>query len=243
MIRPGRQQPGSAGLSDPGLVRARNEDAMLMDDRRQLWVVADGMGGHAGGAEASAAVISHLGFMRTGWPDPRALAADLIARLEDAHAAIRAANATGGTSGSTVACLAVFPPFALVTWCGDSRVYRLAPRGPLCRVTRDHTVVQRLVDEGLIAETDAESHPQSHVLTRAVGATETLELDFAQLLLTGGERFLLCSDGLTRVADEPAIDAALRESRGPERACARLIALAHEGGAPDNVTAIVVDLP
>jgi protein phosphatase len=224
-------------------VRARNEDAMLLDDRRRLWAVADGMGGHAGGAEASAAVISHLRFLRTGWPDPRALAADLIARLEDAHSAIRAASAADGPSGSTVVCLAVFPPFALVAWCGDSRVYRVSPRGGLDRVTRDHTLVQRLVDEGVIAESDAEGHPQAHVLTRAVGATERLELDFEQLRLGPGERFLLCSDGLTRVAGDAAIAAALAEARAPERACARLLDLAREGGAPDNVTVVVVDLP
>jgi serine/threonine protein phosphatase PrpC len=224
-------------------VRARNEDAMLVDDRRGLWAVADGMGGHAGGAEASAAVIAHLRYMRTGWRDPRALAEDLIARLEDAHAAIRAANAGGAVSGSTVACLAVFAPHALVTWCGDSRVYSIAPRAPLRRITRDHTLVQQLVEGGMIAEAEVETHPQAHVLTRAVGATERLELDFEQLRLTGGDRFLLCSDGLTRVAAEPSIAEALQECAAPERACERLLELARRGGAPDNVTAIVVDLP
>lgn len=241
-MTPGPQR-ASCGLTHAGLVRAANEDAMLLDDRRGLWAVADGMGGHAGGAEASAEVVTCLGLVRTQWADPRALAADVIGRLENAHDAIRTRSARlgRGAAGSTVCCLTAHGAHALVIWCGDSRVYRLRPREPMRRITRDHSLVQGLVDAGRISEAEAEGHPHAHVLTRAVGATERLALDFEQLDLRRGDRFLLCSDGLTRPVEDAAIAAALAAGGGPETAGRALMDIALARGGPDNITLAVVD--
>lgn len=234
----------SAALTHPGRVRAHNEDAVLADDRRGLWAVADGMGGHAGGAAASATVIERLGAVRGHWTTARALAADVIGRIEDAHAAIRrrTAETGGGTAGSTVVCLAVHGVHALVAWCGDSRVYRLRPRGALLRLTRDHSVVQGLIDAGQLTEAEAETHPQAHVLTRAVGATEDLALDFAQVDLRSGDRFLLCSDGLTRPLPEGDLAELLSGLRHPQAVCDALLDRVLAQGAPDNISIVVVDV-
>lgn len=233
----------SAGLSHPGRVRTLNEDAFLRDDRRGLWAVADGMGGHAGGAEASAMVVDHLNGVRTGWAAPTALAADVFGRLEDAHAAIRAESArTGrGPSGSTVVCLTSFDHHALVVWCGDSRVYRFRPGHGLVQVTRDHSVVQGLIDAGHIAEADAETHPQAHVLTRAVGAGETVEIDSTQFGLGHGDRLMLCTDGLTRLLTAHEIAEAMARRQSPEALCEGLVDAVLARGAPDNVTVVIVD--
>lgn len=242
-ILPGPGQPlrrASAALTHPGLVRTHNEDSLLADDRRGLWAVADGMGGHAGGAEASRIVVESLARVRTLWADPRALANDIIARLEEAHALIRGASA-GGLSGSTVVCLAVHGVHALAVWCGDSRIYRHRPREPLHRVTRDHSVVQELIDAGRLDEADREQHPQAHVLTRAVGAMPLLGLDFGQLDIRPGDRFLLCSDGLTRPVPEAELAAALAGGLGPRALCERLVATVLERGGPDNVSLVIVD--
>jgi serine/threonine protein phosphatase PrpC len=243
-VLPGHGLRGtSAGATDTGHVRDHNEDALLADDRRGLWVVADGMGGHAGGAEASASVVTCVNHVRTTWTTAKALAQDVISRLEDAHEAIRARSRAngGGTAGTTVVCLVAFDRHGLVAWCGDSRLYRLRAGAPLEQISRDHTMVQTLVDHGQLAAEDAEAHPQAHVLTRAVGATPELQLDYQQLTLLPGDRFLLCSDGLTRPVPEMQIAQILREATVAQVACDRLLAQALAQGAPDNVTVVVID--
>ena len=233
----------SAGDTHPGLVRSHNEDSFIIDDRRRLWAVADGMGGHAAGDEASSAIVNALNHVRMIWNTPRALADDVIARIEDAHHAIRReSDRLGrGPAGATLACLTAFGPHALIAWCGDSRVYRRRGRGPLERLTRDHTMVQTLIDEGRLAEEAAESHPQAHVLTRAVGAADALALDFRQVDILSGDRFLLCSDGLTRPVPEPEIQAALDDAAGARAGVEALLRRALDAGAPDNVTVVLVD--
>lgn len=232
----------SAAVTHTGLARELNEDAYVCDDSRSLWAVADGMGGHARGEVASAVVVEHIGNVRTQWPTPRALAEDVIARLEEANSTLRRqARENGlGTMGATFACLVCFNWNALVTWCGDCRVYRLRERQPIRRITHDHTLVQQLVDDGRLSPDEAESHPEAHVLTRAVGAADRLELGFQQLDLRRGDLFVLCSDGLTRFVPEPEIEAVYRAEAEPRRICARLLERTLDAGAPDNVTVAAV---
>lgn len=232
----------SAAVTHPGLARELNEDAYLCDDSRGLWAVADGMGGHACGEVASAVVVEHIGHVRTQWSTPGALAEDVVARLEEANGALRRqARETGvGTMGATFACLVCFHWNALVTWCGDCRIYRLRERAPIRRITHDHTLVQQLVDGGRLSPEEAESHPEAHVLTRAVGAADELELGFQQLDLRRGDLFVLCSDGLSRLVREPDIEAACRSEAQPRRICSRLLEETLNAGAPDNVTIAAV---
>lgn len=234
----------SAVVSHPGLVREENEDAYLTDDLRGVWAVADGMGGHAFGAFASSVVIDHVARIRTRWETPRPLAEDVIARLENANSELRreAREKGVGTIGATVACLVAFNRNALATWCGDCRIYRLRDSVPIRQITRDHTLVQRLVDQNRLRPEEAEGHPEAHALTRAVGAADHLELDFQQLDLQSGDRFLLCSDGLSRSLPDATIEAACQSEPDPERVCARLLECTLEAGAPDNVTISFVKL-
>jgi protein phosphatase len=234
-------QGRSAGRSHPGRVRDHNEDHWLARDDRGLWAVSDGMGGHEAGDVASAEIVRRLGLVDGHDGGAEALARDVVGRIEEADAALRAYAADRGAA--TVVCLVAVGVHGLAVWCGDSRLYRLREGEPMTRLTRDHTLVQDLVEQGHLDEAEAERHPQAHVLTRAVGAAPALELDFRTLSLRRGDRFPLCSDGLTRVVPEAEIEAvAADRATPPERVCATLEARTLERGAPDNVTVLVVDL-
>lgn len=234
----------SHGLTHAGCVRELNEDNLLTDDRRGLWAVADGMGGYDHGDFASAAVIDNLRHVRmSSWPTPKSLALDVLGRLEDAnHDLLREARRRGGgVIGSTVACLAVFGDHALAIWCGDSRIYRLRRGRAMIRITRDHTLVQELVEGGHLAEADAETHPEAHVLTRGLGVAEQFEPEFRQMTLQSGDRFILCSDGLTRTMAEERIEAIAVRASNPALTSTALLEAALQAGAPDNVTITTVD--
>jgi serine/threonine protein phosphatase PrpC len=221
--------------TDIGLVRSNNEDSYLTDPDRSLAIVADGMGGHAGGEVASKITVETVSDFLAGadslWPFGR-LARERT-RLVDA---IRAANrrvretaardASLGGMGTTVVVLWVRGRKAHVAHVGDSRIYRYRA-GELTQLTRDHSW-------------PSEETAMRNVLTRAVGAEEDVEIDYRLLDVARGDVFLLCSDGLTRPVGDEGIVAALRQSKDGEEASARLIELAKSNGAPDNVTVVLV---
>ena len=228
----------ASGLTHEGLVRDANEDAHILRNDVGLWAVADGMGGHENGQWAAATVIRAL----SATPFSGDLGADVAA----VQASMAAANSeicgqselTGKRMGSTTVALVADGTRYACLWVGDSRIYRL--RGDrLERLTRDHTQVQELVDKGLLSAADAESHPMSHVLSRAVGVEEPLRLDLTFGDLDPGDVFLLCSDGLTGVLSEEDIGAAL-SSADPRSAGRQLMEKTMSEGAPDNVTLIIV---
>lgn len=238
------QRVQSHGVTHTGSVRELNEDNFFTDDRRGLWAVADGMGGYDHGDFASATVIENLSHVRvSSWPTPKSLALDVLGRLEDANSELlrEARRRGGGVIGSTVACLAVFGDHMLTIWCGDSRVYRLRRGRPMLRVTRDHTVVQDLVESGHLTEEIAEHHPESHILTRGLGVAEQFEPELRQMVLNQGDRFILCSDGLTRTLPDDRIEAIARRASSPALASSALLEAALQAGAPDNVTVTTVD--
>jgi protein phosphatase len=229
--------PVGAGLTHAGLQREANEDAILTDPSGALWAVADGMGGYGHGDVAADMVIDHLSRL----PHDGTGAAGVAAALAEANRAIRVhARATGiAAMGATAVALLISGPVASVVWAGDSRAYLLR-EGRLRRLTRDHSVVQDLIERGRLRPEEAEDHPQGHIVTRAVGATDELEAESRELALARGDVILLASDGLTRCVPEPEIAALLGASREPETACRRLVEAALEHGAPDNVSVIVV---
>jgi serine/threonine protein phosphatase PrpC len=245
MKRPGTRLPPTAtrliatgaGLSHRGHVREVNEDAILTDPTGALWAVADGMGGHGHGDLAADLVIDAFARLPHGGGG-RSLLQDAFA---SAHAEVRRrARAEGfGPIGATLVALLVEGDRATLAWAGDSRGY-LWRQGRLERLTRDHSLVQDLVDRGELDAVAAEHHPQAHVVTRAVGAADRLEPAFREVALHSGDRLLLCSDGLTRCVPEPEIAALLAAAPDPPRACRDLIEAALARGAPDNVSAIVV---
>lgn len=228
------------GLTDVGKVRSLNEDNLILRDRLCLWAVADGMGGHARGDFASETVVEYLGHVRP-WAQPRPLLFDVVARLEDANTRLRDEAAAGGDEaiGATVVCLLFLDTQGLVVWAGDSRAYRLR-RGTLEQLSRDHSVVEELVEAGLLDPSEAESHPHAHILTRAIGAADSLDLDFERFTLESGDIYLLCSDGLSRMVPDDEIAAILRSGGPMDTICERLVQTSLDRGAPDNVTVIAV---
>ena len=228
-----------AGLTHRGAVRGRNEDAILTDPTGRLWAVADGMGGLGHGDVASDIVIDSLETI----DDEDAPAEALRTRLADANAIMRARAAEPGMGpmGATVVAAIVSGAMAQIAWAGDSRAY-LMRGGHLRLITRDHTLVQDLVDRGELSAEAAERHPESHIITRAVGGDEVLDLEQVTLPVTDGDRLLLCSDGLTCCVYEPAIAGILTAAPTPGEACRDLIRAALQAGAPDNVSVIVIDI-
>ncbi len=226
--------------SHAGTVRPSNQDTFLIRTDLGLWAVADGAGGHGGGEIASAAVAEALRAL------PRGLSAgELLGRvraaLQDTNAALRAEAATRGPRAmlaSTVVVLLVRDGHFACLWAGDSRCYLWRNRTLSC-VTRDHSLVQELVDRGEISEEAAERHPQANVVTRAIGADDALALDKITGAVQAGDVFVLMSDGVSKSLDPRVLAEALAAADGQALADA-LIALAMTRGSTDNVTALVV---
>lgn len=232
-----RMRIKSAAGTHVGGVRTVNEDAILSRDDIGLWVVADGMGGHANGQWASATVVSALDAVRLGDDDPYP---HLLGALYAGNGAIARAAAVAGTSmGTTVVVLHLAGNEVTGLWVGDSRIYRCRG-GVLTQLTRDHSMVQELVDRGSLSPSEAETHPMAHVLSRAVGIEESMSHDAFRDEAIVGDVYLLCSDGLTKVISHDAIAARLGVS--PTRAVEGLIADTLAAGAPDNVSVIVIAL-
>jgi serine/threonine protein phosphatase PrpC len=237
MSAPGHYRYGSAAATHVGTVRTLNEDAWLDRPDLGLWAVADGMGGHEGGEVASAAVVDALDTVSsfaTAYAFRDAVAQALI----EANSKLVDLSADRGTMGSTVVSLLAHEAHYACLWAGDSRAY-LYRAGALKRLTRDHSLVQEMVDAGAISEESARRHPRSNVITRAVGAGEQLEVESVFGPIQAGDRFLLCSDGLTAVVTDREI--AEHMIRAPlEAAAERLLDQALARGAPDNVTLVLV---
>ncbi len=232
----------STARSDAGLKRKHNEDSFLDRPDIGLWAVADGMGGATAGDVASRAVVAALDAIGEAGSAP-ALMAEVVRRIHAVNAELRAMALARGEDvmiGSTVAGLVIHGGHFACFWAGDSRVYRLR-RGELDRLTRDHSLVQEMVDAGVLAPDEAERHPRASVITRAVGIGEELVLACVHAAVEPGDRFLMCSDGLTRVVG----DEELERHVGAQRLAAvgeDLVALVLQRGAPDNVTVVVVEV-
>jgi serine/threonine protein phosphatase PrpC len=236
--------PGSCwdvqGLTATGKVRQINEDAFLVHPDTPLWLVADGMGGHTRGDLASAGIVR--AFAALALPERLSDRVELAeATLLDLNAEFRAlANAghAGSTIGSTVVVLLAWGDYAVFLWVGDSRLYRWR-RGRCERLTQDHSQVEELIACGRLRRDQAESHPAANVITRAVGAADTLFVDMDYCPVEPGDRFLLCTDGLTKEVPEPAITAILAQDRDAATLCRDLLDRALRAGGRDNITVVV----
>lgn len=222
-----------------GLRRKVNEDSMLVRTDRGLWAVADGMGGHDSGDVASAKVteaLLHLPIVY-GLDALVESAAAAIIRVNHELIALAASAESQRTIGSTVVGLAIAGQQFRCFWAGDSRAYRIRD-GQIARLTRDHSLVQDLVDAGMLSAQEAEGHPNANVITRAVGVAEELKLDMSSGDVRSGDQFLLASDGLTRLVDDAELATELT-SRRPAEAAKALIETVLSRGAPDNITMII----
>jgi serine/threonine-protein phosphatase Stp1 len=229
--------------TDIGAVRKHNEDNMLSRPDLGLWVVADGAGGHEAGEVASGMIVAALARLPARL-SASALLSEVRLTVSHVHEELRAeAVRRGGRSpiASTFIGLILRDGHFACLWAGDSRAYLLRG-GVLQQISRDHSLVQELVDSGNLAPEDAESHPHANVITRAVGSdADTLELDKVIGQAEPGDRFLLCSDGLSKTLSTAEIASLLAAPEGvppPEMLIAA--ALAHR--VNDNVTAVVVEV-
>lgn len=231
-----------AAATDVGRRRALNEDAFFAG--RWLFVVADGMGGHAAGDVASRLTIEAL----RGADGPQ-LSADTI-RQAVAAANARVLNHARGNAqsvgmGCTVAGAGLVVSGEQCDWAvfnlGDSRVYSMADE-TFQQVTTDHSEVQELIAAGVVTPEEARTHPQRHVITRAIGEVPPSPLDLVVLPALAGQRLLVATDGLTSEVVDEEIATVLRESHDPQRAVDTLVSRALDAGGRDNITVIVIDL-
>lgn len=232
--------------SDVGMIRAGNEDNFFAeaDERRGVFVVADGMGGHAAGevaSEMAVQIISRHLLALTCVND--AGAADLVRKaMQDANRAIferMLAETDKQGMGTTASVMVLCDHGYLIGQIGDSRVYLLRD-GALTQITKDHSYVQEQVDAGLLTPEQARYHPYSNVITRCVGASEEVEADVYTGEAKVGDVFLLASDGLTGMVDDRRLQQLLLARTGPGRIVDSLIAEANGRGGLDNITAIVI---
>jgi protein phosphatase/serine/threonine-protein phosphatase Stp1 len=232
----------SSAATDAGAVRTHNEDAFVNRPDLGLWAVADGAGGHEAGEVASRMIADALEAIPPGLPAGEMLA-QIRLRITAIHAALREEAARRGPRAmiaSTVVVLIARDGHFACLWAGDSRAYLLRG-GQLSQMTRDHSLVQELVDSGAIPAEEAESHPRANVITRAVGADcDELELDKVTSLLVTGDRFLLCSDGLSKTVSEERL-AELLGSMDAMPLADLLVSEALSLEASDNVTAVTVE--
>lgn len=236
-----------AYLSDVGVMRSENQDScaeLQSGSGARLLVVADGMGGHRGGATASRLAIETLAqvFRNGGTAGP-----DLLREaFERANERVcrEAANDAELSGMGTTAVALLFDPASAQTWVahvGDSRAYRLRD-GVLEQLTRDHSTVAELVARGLITEAEAAEHPRRNEILRSLGATPDVAVDIAPVELRDDDQLVLCSDGLSGVVPVDQIAAVLRRTR-PQEAVRMLVESANALGGPDNVTVMIAAMP
>lgn len=229
-----------AGITDRGKVRENNEDFLYMDGR--LFIVADGMGGHAAGEVASRVAVER--FVETEkenrWLDP-------LSRLKRCvHAAniklldMASEDASLRGMGTTLTAL-LLEDAAYICHVGDSRAY-LWRAGRVRPITRDHSLVGRMVEEGRLTPAEARAHPYRNVILMALGAAADVEPEIRYLNPLMGDRFVLCTDGLSGVVEEWEIQSIMATHAGAEEACRALVEEALNKGAPDNVTVVVVNM-
>ena len=222
-----------------GLRRKVNEDSIFERTERGLWAVADGMGGHEAGDVASAKVVEALRSLPIvyGLDELVEAAIDALYGVNRELIELARSGDHSRTIGTTVVGLAIADGHFRCFWAGDSRAYRIRG-GQIRRLSRDHSLVQDLVDAGMLKPEEAEKHESANVITRAVGVSEDLEMDSSTGDADSGDIFLLASDGLTRLVDDYEILEELT-SAPMDQAADKLVELVLARGAPDNVSIVL----
>ena len=248
----------SASATDKGLRRSTNEDSVSVREDLRLFVVADGMGGHAAGEVASqAAVEGIVAFVEATqtmspdqtWPVPfdpeqsvnaNRLRAGFHMGNRGLAAKIAASSELRGMATTAVAML-IDDGSGTLAHVGDSRAYRLRD-GQLERLTRDHSWVEEQIRVGALSESAARQHPWRNIVTRALSGSQDLEVDTTEVSLTPGDLLLLCTDGVFTVLSDGQISEVLQRETDLDSRCHALIQGANDGGGPDNVTAVVLEV-
>jgi protein phosphatase len=242
------------GLTDVGRKRKHNEDAFALDLNDGLFIVADGMGGHAAGEVAARITVETIGEFiaatrqkeEATWPfkynhslqfNSNRLAIAIEKANERVMAAVAAQPWLKGM-GTTVVAGLVNEEILSLAHVGDSRAYRYRD-GKLARLTDDHSWVHEQVAAGILTEDEAKSHPLKNVVTRALGGGPSVSPDLQELSFSAKDRFLFCSDGLTTMLTDEEIEKIAGEHEDPQELCRALVDLANEKGGVDNITVVV----
>lgn len=241
----------AAGLTDVGRTRQQNEDNWMADEDRGIFVVSDGMGGRVAGELASKIVVEVLpdfllkrldNLEALDTADAKCVVIEAISELSDLIHRESSKRPDFAGMGATVVLAVLRPPSAVFAHVGDSRAYLLRD-GALRSVTKDHSVVQMLIDIGELQPEQADFHPARSQITQFVGMESRVFPDVKPLELWPGDRILLCSDGLNGMVRDTAIQDILERCSTPETACQQLIEAANQAGGKDNITTIVIDWP
>lgn len=238
-------RPRSTGLTDPGLVRSVNQDDYYIDPKGQFFIVADGMGGHAGGQEASQLATQAIQkYLDENWDSSEPSQVLLEKALEKANEAIlqdQAEHPERSDMGTTAVIVMFRQGQSWSAHIGDSRLYRL--RGDaLKQITEDHTWVARAMKAGDMTPEQARAHPWRHVLSQCLGRKDLRQMDIQTFDVQAGDRLLLCSDGLTEELSDSLIAACLLSHPEDQKAAAELIKGAKEKGGRDNITVALVTI-
>ena len=236
-----------AGDTDVGVIRDHNEDSFSIDKDQSLLIMADGMGGHAAGEVASTAAVESINQ-------------DVVSKIQEVQEgdegaygkilkdAVKSANrmifqmaedepAKKGM-GTTVTAMLIKGESYIISHVGDSRAY-LIRDGGITQMTKDHSLVQEMIDGGTLSPEDARHHPERNIVTRCVGINTDVEVDIYTGILREGDRVLLCCDGLSGPVEDSDILRAILDSGNPSAVCRQLISMANQNGGHDNVTAIL----
>ena len=232
----------SNGVTHTGHVRTRNEDSILLLPEENLWIIADGMGGHQAGDFASQTITQNLGLFKQ-----QQSVDDSILLLEEnvinSNTIIRRKSEKLGkatTIGSTVVCLHIWRNYAFTFWAGDSRLYRFRNNN-FERLTEDHSYVEELVKMGKIEARDAESHPAANVVLKAVGIDDTLRMDFDYFEMLEGDIYIICSDGLYKDMEEEKIKPIIQANTADMDSLAQaLLVSSLNAGGTDNTSIITL---
>lgn len=239
------------GSTDVGKIRKNNEDSFIVkqyDENHILAIVADGMGGHAGGKQASSHAVDIISmYLDSLMPalvtySPRKIKHEVLSSLIRANSEIfDESKSQAGLSGmgtTCVVCLA-FASKLYVFNVGDSRLYLIDDA--ILQITKDHSYVNELLERGMIKEDEAANHPQKNILTRALGTESDIEPDLYDIKIKPGNKILLCSDGLTNMVTDNKIYDVVTSQKDVETAVKDLITLANENGGNDNITAVLIE--
>lgn len=244
-------------LTDVGLVRSINEDAILVDERHGVFVLADGMGGHKAGEEASRLAVNIIGDYLAN-RDPFEMVASKAALSKDHEPPLldvieksiskanqmifrEAQEEEFSGMGTTVIVGVIQGDYACFGFVGDSRAY-LISQGTIQQLSEDHSLVAQLVKNSSITPEEALHHPYKNVITRSLGTSERVQADLLYVKIEAEDQILLCSDGLTNMISDAEILRVVSASGGPQEGCDNLVALANKNGGTDNISVILIKL-
>lgn len=247
----------TSGITDVGLKRERNEDSFSIDDDLGLYVVADGMGGHQAGDVASRIAVELINKSYRNWADSAASEDEIFGEVDRSLSrkgnyvlgGIRLANRVihelsieyeqYGGMGTTVAIIAVMSGLVIAANVGDSRIYMIR-NGQIERLSKDHTFVAEQIEMGIISKDEARISPLKHILTRNLGSSKYIDPEAFELVPANGDRYILCSDGLTDLISDDEILAIVQGEDNPEALCRKFVDEALKRGGHDNTTVVSV---